>query len=73
MQTVEMLNDDETKELETMPKGDRWGARMGAFMELVEHHIQDANGMLKWYLTSHKSSVETAAKTPSRHPLTVWR
>jgi hemerythrin-like domain-containing protein len=30
------------KELETMPKGeDRWGAKMGVFKELVEHHIKD--------------------------------
>jgi hypothetical protein len=30
------------KELEKMPKGeDQWGAKMGVFKELVEHHIQD--------------------------------
>jgi hemerythrin-like domain-containing protein len=30
------------KELEKMPKGeDEWGAKMGVFKELVEHHIED--------------------------------
>jgi hemerythrin-like domain-containing protein len=30
------------KELEKMPKGeDQWGAKMGVFKELVEHHIKD--------------------------------
>ena len=30
------------KELETMPNSeDRWGAKMGVFKELVEHHIKD--------------------------------
>jgi hemerythrin superfamily protein len=30
------------KELEKMPKGEeKWGAKMGVFKELVEHHIKD--------------------------------
>ena len=30
------------KELEKMEKGeDQWGAKMGVFKELVEHHVKD--------------------------------
>ena len=36
------LSDLVLKELEKMPKGeDQWGAKMGVFKELVEHHIED--------------------------------
>ncbi|RJQ23040.1 MAG: hemerythrin domain-containing protein [Nitrospiraceae bacterium] len=29
------------KELEKMQKGEKWGAKMSVFKELVEHHIKD--------------------------------
>lgn len=36
------VSDMVLKELESMSKGeDQWGAKMGVFKELVEHHIKD--------------------------------